>query len=105
MLLSLAQSRRVLFLGGKGGVGKTTIASAVALDAARSGRRVLVVSTDPAHNLGHLWERRIGDRVTPLADGAGGGAGGFHGADVGVEAEAFAEGDDGGGVAFYFGGG
>ena len=84
MLLSLAQSRRVLFLGGKGGVGKTTIASAVALDAARSGRRVLVVSTDPAHNLGHLWERRIGDRVTPLADGAGGGA--VHGIEIDPDA-------------------
>lgn len=37
--------------------------------------------------------------------GAGSGACGFHGADVGVEVEAFAEGDDGGGVAFYFCGG
>lgn len=84
MLLSLAQSRRVLFLGGKGGVGKTTIASAVALDAARSGRRVLVVSTDPAHNLGHLWERRIGDRITPLADGADGGS--LHGIEIDPDA-------------------
>ena len=84
MLLSLAQSRRVLFLGGKGGVGKTTLASAVALDAARSGRRVLVVSTDPAHNLGHLWERRIGDRVTRLADGADGGA--VHGIEIDPDA-------------------
>lgn len=84
MLLSLAQSRRVLFLGGKGGVGKTTLASAVALDAARSGRRVLVVSTDPAHNLGHLWERRIGDRVTPLADGAG--LGSLHGIEIDPDA-------------------
>lgn len=35
-------------------------------------------------------------------DGVGGGGGGFHGADVGVEVELFAEGDDGGGVAGYF---
>ena len=72
MLLRLAAERRVLFLGGKGGVGKTTVASAVALAAAREGRRALVVSTDPAHNLGHLWGKRIGDRATPLGDGAGG---------------------------------
>lgn len=69
MLLTLAARRRVLFLGGKGGVGKTTVASATALAAARDGRRALVVSTDPAHNLGHLWDRRIGDRVTDLAGG------------------------------------
>ena len=68
MLLSLAAERRVLFLGGKGGVGKTTVASALALAASRQGRRALVVSTDPAHNLGHLWGRRIGDRPTRLAE-------------------------------------
>lgn len=67
MLLELAAARRVLFVGGKGGVGKTAVASATALAQARAGRRVLVVSTDPAHNLGHLWERPVGDRITPLA--------------------------------------
>ncbi|MGC0249169.1 ArsA family ATPase [Pseudactinotalea sp. Z1748] len=67
MLLGLAGSRRVLFVGGKGGVGKTAVASAVGYHQARAGRRVLVVSTDPAHNLGHLWHREVGDEVTPLA--------------------------------------
>jgi arsenite-transporting ATPase len=67
VLLDLASRRRVLFCGGKGGVGKTSIASAVALAQARAGRRVLVVSTDPAHNLGHLWEREVGDDVVRLA--------------------------------------
>lgn len=83
MLLELAATRRVLFVGGKGGVGKTAVASATALAQARAGRRVLVVSTDPAHNLGHLWERPVGDRITPLArdlgepeDGSGDGSGG-----------------------------
>ncbi|MCM3661195.1 ArsA family ATPase [Georgenia satyanarayanai] len=68
MLLELAARRQVLFVGGKGGVGKTAVASAVALAQARAGRRVLVVSTDPAHNLGHLWQRTVGDAVVPLAD-------------------------------------
>ncbi len=67
MLLELASRRRVLFIGGKGGVGKTAIASAVGLHQARAGRRVLVVSTDPAHNLGHLWQRPVGDRPVALA--------------------------------------
>lgn len=68
MLLSEAASRRVLFVGGKGGVGKTAIASATALAQAETGRRVLLVSTDPAHSLGHLWERRLGDEVTSLVE-------------------------------------
>src|SRR5690606_6459504 len=69
MLLKLAAQRRVLFVGGKGGVGKTTVAAAVALAGARAGRRVLLVSTDPAHNLGHLWQRRIGAEPVVLLPG------------------------------------
>lgn len=57
----------MLFIGGKGGVGKTSLASALGLARARAGERVLVVSTDPAHNLGHLWEREVGDAPAQLA--------------------------------------
>lgn len=67
MLLAGAADRSVLFVGGKGGVGKTSVASGVALARARQGARVLVASTDPAHNLGHLWDRRIGDEPIRLA--------------------------------------
>ena len=52
--------RDVVFFGGKGGVGKTTCSSAFALAASRRGRRVLLVSTDPAHSTSDIFERRIG---------------------------------------------
>ena len=51
--------KRILFFGGKGGVGKTTCAAAVALAASREGRRVLLVSTDPAHSTSDIFERQF----------------------------------------------
>jgi len=59
--------QRIIFVGGKGGVGKTTTASALALRLAERGERCLLVSTDPAHSLGDLFDRAIGDRETQLA--------------------------------------
>ena len=47
----LNQATRILFFTGKGGVGKTSLSCAVAIALARSGKRVLLVSTDPASNL------------------------------------------------------
>jgi arsenite-transporting ATPase len=51
--------KRILFFGGKGGVGKTTCASAMALAAAKEGKRVLLVSTDPAHSTSDIFEKRF----------------------------------------------
>jgi arsenite-transporting ATPase len=59
--------KRVLFFGGKGGVGKTTCASAMALAASKAGKRVLLVSTDPAHSTADIFERPIGPEPVPLA--------------------------------------
>ncbi len=53
-------AREVLFFGGKGGVGKTTLASAFALLAAERGQRTLLVSTDPAHSTGDILELAVG---------------------------------------------
>lgn len=61
MLLTTAP---VMFFGGKGGVGKTTVAAATAVRLAAQRRRVLLVSTDPAHNLGHIWSARLSDTPT-----------------------------------------
>jgi arsenite-transporting ATPase len=58
--------KRVLFFGGKGGVGKTTSASAMALAASKRGKRVLLVSTDPAHSTSDIFERSIGPEPVPL---------------------------------------
>lgn len=82
MLIDLAASREVLFVGGKGGVGKTSTASALALHQAQAGRRVLVVSTDPAHNLGHLWERAVGDDIVALWRSEAGSSGLLDGVEI-----------------------
>jgi arsenite-transporting ATPase len=58
--------RQVLFFGGKGGVGKTTCASALALSASEIGKRVLLVSTDPAHSTSDIFERKIGAEPTQV---------------------------------------
>jgi arsenite-transporting ATPase len=60
--------RRILFFGGKGGVGKTTTASATALAASQRGRRVLLVSTDPAHNTSDILGRPIGPEIVEVRD-------------------------------------
>ena len=61
-----------LFFGGKGGVGKTTCAAARAVAAARSGRRVLLVSTDPAHSLGDALAVRLSSRPSRVPIGVAG---------------------------------
>ena len=71
-LLRQLLARHLLFVGGKGGVGKTTVASALGIVAAETGRRCLLVSTDPAPSLGDIFGERIGDRETALAPGLDG---------------------------------
>lgn len=60
-------SRRILFFGGKGGVGKTTCSTACALAAASAGRRVLLVSTDPAHSTSDILGTALGPDVRPVS--------------------------------------
>ncbi|MGJ0453537.1 MAG: arsenical pump-driving ATPase [Methylocystis sp.] len=62
----LEQAPRFLFFTGKGGVGKTSIACATAIELAEAGRRVLLVSTDPASNVGQVFGVGIGDKITAI---------------------------------------
>ncbi|MCF5862023.1 arsenical pump-driving ATPase [Aeromonas veronii] len=56
-----------LFFTGKGGVGKTSLACASAVARCDIGKRVLLVSTDPASNVGQVFATEIGNRVTTIA--------------------------------------
>jgi arsenite-transporting ATPase len=66
-------TKRAAFFLGKGGVGKTTLSSAFARELAKRGRKTLIVSLDPAHNLGDVFERGLVDEpqhIAPNLDGA-----------------------------------
>ncbi|HHF9884057.1 arsenite efflux transporter ATPase subunit ArsA [Citrobacter sp. FDAARGOS_156] len=56
-----------LFFTGKGGVGKTSISCATAIRLAEQGKRVLLVSTDPASNVGQVFGQTIGNTIQPIA--------------------------------------
>jgi len=62
----LDNAPRFLFFTGKGGVGKTSIACATALTLARAGKKVLLVSTDPASNVGQVFGLSIGNTITEV---------------------------------------
>jgi arsenite-transporting ATPase len=59
---------RLLLFGGKGGVGKTTCAAASALHRASAGKRVLLLSTDPAHSLGDALDADLSDDPREVAE-------------------------------------
>jgi len=62
---------RAVFFAGKGGVGKTTVSCAVALRLAECGYRTLLVTTDPAAHLGHVFQQQVDDQPRPVATVAG----------------------------------
>ncbi|HUE97462.1 MAG TPA: TRC40/GET3/ArsA family transport-energizing ATPase, partial [Longimicrobiaceae bacterium] len=69
--MSLARHLRLggrwTFVGGKGGVGKTTIAAALAIDLADEGESVTLLSTDPAHSLGDALGMELGPEPRPVS--------------------------------------
>ncbi len=69
LALAVEDSLRLLLFGGKGGVGKTTCAAAAALTlaAANPGKKILLLSTDPAHSLGDALGVALSDAATAVA--------------------------------------
>ena len=68
MMKFLEHPPAVFFFTGKGGVGKTSLSCATAVYLAGLGKRVLLVSTDPASNIGQVFGQKIGNRITALTD-------------------------------------
>lgn len=58
-------SSKFLFFTGKGGVGKTSLACATAVKIADEGKRVLLISTDPASNLEDVLQSPVKNEITP----------------------------------------
>jgi len=56
------EPKRLIMIGGKGGVGKTTCASAIALHFSLQGKKTLIISSDPTPSLSDIFEMEIGDQ-------------------------------------------
>jgi arsenite-transporting ATPase len=71
---------RIILFTGKGGVGKTTVAAATAIKTSRSGKKTLIISTDPAHSLSDSLQTALNPYPTKINDN-------LYGMEVNVEYE------------------
>ncbi|WP_352309121.1 ArsA family ATPase [Psychrobacter sp. W2-37-MNA-CIBAN-0211] len=66
-LVEQLATQPIIFIGGKGGVGKTTTAAALASYYASQQQKTLIVSTDPAHSLGDVLNMRLKNEKTTIS--------------------------------------
>lgn len=66
----ILENKRLIFVGGKGGTGKTTTSSAIALHLSERshGQKILLFSTDPAHSISDSFNIKIGDTPTQITN-------------------------------------
>ncbi|WP_456275803.1 ArsA family ATPase [Bacillus sp. AK128] len=63
----MLMNKKIIFVGGKGGVGKSTSAAALALLHAKQNKKTLLISTDPAHNVGDIFHIELKNHATRVA--------------------------------------
>src|SRR5690625_6096204 len=61
-------TKKVIFVGGKGRIRKSTSAAAIAGKTAQQGSKTLLISTDPTHNLGDIFSQKIGGKITAVTE-------------------------------------
>jgi arsenite-transporting ATPase len=67
-MMTMLMKKKILFVGGKGGVGKSTSAAAIALLHAKKHYKTLLVSTDPAHNVGDIFHKALKNKPMKVYD-------------------------------------